>query len=62
MILIDDPEASPEFFNLTEHYFRLIFERSVFSQDLLDKFISQENDRFRCNAFYESENLTKKDV
>ena len=41
--------------NSTEHYFRLIFARSVFSPDLLDKFISQKNDRFRCNVFYESE-------
>ena len=55
MILIDDTEASLEFFNSTEHYFRLIFARSVFSPDLLDKFILQKNDRFRCNVFYESE-------
>ena len=45
MILIDDTEASLEFFNSTEHYFRLIFARSVFSPDLLDKFASQKNDR-----------------
>ena len=55
MILIDDTEASLEFFNSTEQYFRLIFARSVFSPDLLDKFILQKNDRFRCNVFYESE-------
>ena len=55
MILIDDTEASLEFFNSTEHYFRLIFARSVFLPDLLDKFILQKNDRFRCNVFYESE-------
>ena len=54
MILIDDTEASLEFFNSTEHYFGLIFARSVFLPDLLDKFISQKNDRFRCNVFYES--------
>ena len=44
MILIDDTEASLEFFNSTKHYFRLIFARSAFSPDLLDKFISQKND------------------
>ena len=55
MILIDDTEAYLDFFNSTEHYFRLIFARSVFSPDFLDKFISQKNDRFRCNVFYESE-------
>ena len=56
MILIDDTEASLEFFNSTEHHFRLIFAWSVFFVlDLLDKFISQKNDRFRCNEFYESE-------
>ena len=44
MILIDDTEASLEFFNSTEHYFGLIFARSVFLPDLLDKFISQKND------------------
>ena len=56
MILIDDIEASLQFFNSPEHYFRLIFARSVFFfLDLLDKFISQKNDRFRCNEFYESE-------
>ena len=30
MILIDDTEVSFEYFNSTEHYFRLIFARSVF--------------------------------
>ena len=55
MILIDDTEASLEFFDSTEHYFRLIFARSVFSPNLSDKFISPKNDRFRCNVFYESE-------
>ena len=55
MILIDDTEASLEFFNSTEHYFRLIFARSVFSLDLLDKFLSQKNGRFRCHVFHESE-------
>ena len=55
MILIDDTEASLEFFNSTEHCFRLIFARSVFSPDLLDEFKSQKSDRFRCNVFYESE-------
>ena len=55
MILIDDTEASLEFFNLTEHYFRLIFARSVFSPELLDKFILQKNDRFTCNIFCKSE-------
>ena len=55
MILIDDTEAFLQFFNSTEHYFRFIFARSVFSPDLLEKFISQKNDPFRCNAFYESE-------
>ena len=45
MIIIDDTEASLEFFNSTEHYCRLIFARSVFSPDLLDKFASQKNDR-----------------
>ena len=55
MILIDDTEASLEFSNSTEHYFRLIFARSVFSPDLLNKFVSQKIDRFRCNAFYQSE-------
>ena len=55
MILIDDTEASLEFFNSTEQYFRLIFARSVFLPDLLDKFILQKKDRFRCNVFYESE-------
>ena len=48
MILIDDAEASLPIFNLPEHYFRLIFARSVFSLDLSYKFISQKNDRFRC--------------
>ena len=48
MILIDDTEASVEFFNSTEHCFRLIFAGSVFSPGLSDKFISQKNDRFRC--------------
>ena len=42
MILIYDTEASLEFFNSTEHYFRLIFARSVFLPDLLNKFISQK--------------------
>ena len=42
MILIDDTEASLEFSNSTEHYFRLIFARSVFSPDLLNKFVSQK--------------------
>ena len=55
MVLLGDTGVSLEFFNSTEHYFRLIFARSVFSPDLLDKFISQKNDRFRCNVFYESE-------
>ena len=55
MILIDDTEASLEFFNSTEHYFRHIFARSAFLRDLLDKFILQKNDRFRCIVFYESE-------
>ena len=55
MILIDGTEASAEFFNSAEHYFGLIFASSVFSPDLLDKFISQKNDLFRCNIFYESE-------
>ena len=36
MILPDDTEASLEFFNSTEHYFGLIFARSVFLPDLLD--------------------------
>ena len=51
MILIDDTEAFIEFFNSTEHYFRLIFARSVFLSELSDKFISQKNDQFRCNVF-----------
>ena len=55
MILIDDTEVSFEFFNSTEHYFRLIFARSVFTPDLLDKFISQKSGQFRCNVFYEAE-------
>ena len=42
MILIDDTEASLELFNSTKHYFGLVFARSVFSPDLLDKFISQK--------------------
>ena len=42
MILIDDTEPSLEFFNSNEHYFRLIFARSVFSPDLLDRFVSQK--------------------
>ena len=54
MILIDDAKASLEFFNSTERYFILIFARSAFSPDLLDKFISQKNDRFTCNVFNES--------
>ena len=55
MILIDDTEASLEFLNSIQHYFRLIFARSFFLPDLFDKFIWQKNDRFRCNVFYESE-------
>ena len=55
MILLGGTEVSLEVFNSTENYFRLIFARSVFSPDLLDKFILQKNDRFRCNVFYESE-------
>ena len=42
MILIDDTEASLEFSNSMEHYFRLIFARSVFSPDLLNKFVSKK--------------------
>ena len=38
MILIDDTDASLEFFNSTEHYFRLIFARSAFLPDLLNLF------------------------
>ena len=40
-------------FNWT--FFRLIFAKPVFLPDLLEKFISQKNDQFRCNVFYESE-------
>ena len=43
MILIDDTGASLKFFNSTECWFGLIFAKSVFSPDLLDKFISQKN-------------------
>ena len=55
MILIYDTEVSLECFNSTEHCFRSIFARSVFSPGLLDKFVSQKNDRIRCNVFYEEE-------
>ena len=57
MILTDDTESSFEFFNSTEHYFRLVFSRSgtAFLPDLSDKFILQKNDRFRCTVFYKSE-------
>ena len=58
MILIDDTEASLEFFNSTEHYFRLIFARSVFSPDLLDKFILRKNDRFLDVMYFTSQNQT----
>ena len=54
MILTDDTEASLEFFNSTEYFFRLIFARSVFPSDLSEKFISQKNDWFRCKVFYKS--------
>ena len=50
MILIDDTEASLEFFSSS-----LIFARSVFLSGLSEKFILQKYDQFRCNAFYESE-------
>ena len=54
MILTDDSESSLEFFNSTEHYFRLVFSRSgpAFLPDLSDKFMLQKYDRFRCNVFY----------
>ena len=57
MILTDDSESSLEFFNSTEHYFRLVFSRSgpAFLPDLSDKFMLQKYDQFRCNVFYESE-------
>ena len=58
MILIDDTEASLEFFNSTEQYFRLIFARSVFSPDLLDKFILRKNDRFLDVMYFTSQNQT----
>ena len=68
MILIDDTEASLEFSNSTEHYFRLIFARSVFSPDLLNKFVSQKMIGLDVMRFTSQSqnirllNLAKKDV
>ena len=55
MILIDDTEASLEFLNSTEYFFRLIFARLVFPSDLSENLFHKKNDRFICNVFYKSE-------
>ena len=42
-------------FQLNWTFFRLVIAKSVFPPDLLEEFILQKNDQFRCNVFYESE-------
>ena len=42
MILANNTESSLEFFNSTIQFFKLIFAKSVFPLDLLEKFISQK--------------------
>ena len=68
MILIDDTEVSFEYFNSTEHYFRLIFARSVFFMtyyinlfrktmiDLDVMYFTSQNQNIRLS------NLAKKDL